>query len=62
MIKVKVNPYHYPWIIITLFVIGFLLAVALGFSPGHEKRGGKGHGFSMPAIVQQIPLQEFYKL
>ena len=37
----KINPRHYPAIIIATYVIFLLLGILLGFRP---ERGGEGHG------------------
>ena len=39
----KINPRHYPVIIIAAYVIFLLLGILLGFGP---ERGGVGHGNS----------------
>ena len=39
----KINPRHYPVIIITAYVIFLLLGILLGFGP---ERGGGEHGKS----------------
>ena len=31
----KIDPYHYPIILIAAFVLGIILAMALGFRPQH---------------------------
>ena len=43
----KINPRHYPAIIIAAYVIFLLLGILLGFGP---ERGGEGHGNS--ALIQ----------
>lgn len=43
----KINPRHYPAIIIATYVIFLLLGILLGFGP---ERGGEGHGNS--ALLQ----------
>ena len=37
----KINPRHYPYIIIAAYVIFLLLGILLGFGP---ERNGSGHG------------------
>jgi len=34
-INLKIDPYNYPIILIVAFVIGFVVAIALGFGPQH---------------------------
>lgn len=50
----KIDPYNFPIIIITAFVIGFVLAMALGFRPSYGSHKG-GHGCEAPAVVQSVP-------
>lgn len=62
-INIKIDPYSYPLIIIAAFVIGVVLAIALGFGPRHSS-GGREGGFleTAPALVQTIPTGMFYGL
>jgi hypothetical protein len=34
----KIDPYHYPVILIAAFVLGMVLAMLLGFRPEHGER------------------------
>ena len=34
----KIDPYHYPLILIAAFVLGMVLAMLLGFRPEHGER------------------------
>ncbi|MBN1666644.1 MAG: hypothetical protein JW862_06135 [Anaerolineales bacterium] len=54
-INIKIDPYYYPIIIILAFVIGFMLAIALGFQPQHGEREQQRQYSAVPAIVQTIP-------
>ena len=54
----KIDPYHFPVIIIAAFVIGMVLAMALGFRPSYGSRKG-GHGYEAPALVQSVPAWDF---
>jgi hypothetical protein len=49
----KIDPYNYPIIIIVAFVIGFVLAMALGFRPEHSSTES-GLIYAAPAIVQLV--------
>lgn len=53
-INYKIDPYQFPIIIIVAFVIGFILAIALGFTPQHGSRNREHRGFDRPAVVQTI--------
>jgi len=55
----KIDPYKYPIVIITAFVIGMLLAFALGFRPKHGSIDLNGHEQVPAALVQTVPLWEF---
>lgn len=46
----KINPDSYPIIIIVAFVVGFILAMALGFRPEHGSTRD-GPGILLPAAV-----------
>ena len=54
MRKHKIDPYNYPLIIITAFVIGLVLALALGFRPEHGATHSNGHGYALPPQVWTI--------
>ena len=55
-INIKIDPYNYPIIIIGAFVIGLVLAIALGFGPQHGS-GEQGHQFVLlPVMLQSLPL------
>ena len=60
--ELKVDPYHYPVIIIVAFVIGFILAIAVGFRPEHGNRDMEGQGFAYPAVFQTMTAQDVYGL
>lgn len=58
-LSIQINPDHYPLIIITAFVIGVIIAMALGFTPGYGSHGGGsrhgGQGYQPPALVYTVP-------
>lgn len=54
----KVNPYRFPIIIITAFVIGIVVALAFGFRPPSHKSRDRGHGFEAPALVQSVTTRD----
>lgn len=54
----KVNPYHFPIIIITAFVIGIVVAMALGFRPPSHGSRGRGHGYEAPTLVQSVTARD----
>ncbi len=47
----KIDPRLFPAIILAAFVIGLVLAVALGFGPQRGGRGEGGHSQVSPALV-----------
>jgi hypothetical protein len=49
----KIDPDNYPIIIILAFVIGFMLAMVLGFRPEHGSTES-GLIYAAPAIVQMV--------
>ncbi|GAB1471643.1 hypothetical protein MASR2M66_25210 [Chloroflexota bacterium] len=51
----KIDPYNFPMIIIMAFVIGLILAMALGFRPVHGSSTGKGHS-SQPVLMQVFEM------
>ena len=50
----KIDPYHYPVIIIAAFVIGVILAMVFGFRPQHGVNEAHGRGILSPALVQTL--------
>lgn len=54
-INLKIDPYNYPIILILAFVIGFVVAIALGFGPQHGP-GEQGHQI----IILPVLLKRFY--
>jgi hypothetical protein len=58
----KIDPYSYPLVLIVAFVIGFILAMALGFRPEHGERQERHGGALPPAIVQTLAPGEFMRL
>jgi len=55
----KIDPYKYPVVIISAFVIGMLLAFAFGFRPKHGSSDLSEHGQVPAALVQIVPTWEF---
>ena len=55
----KIDPYKYPVIIISAFVVGMLIAFAFGFRPKHGATDLSGHGQLPAALVHIVPLWEF---
>lgn len=53
-IDLKIDPDHFPILIIALFVIGFVISMALGFRPDYGSHG-RGHGVLPPALVCSHP-------
>jgi uncharacterized integral membrane protein len=51
-LHIKIDPYHFPLILIIAFVIGMLLAMALGLRPDYGSHR-RERGQALPAIVQQ---------
>jgi hypothetical protein len=54
-INLKIDPYNYPIIIILAFVIGFVVAIALGFGPQHGSREMEGQIFFLPFLLLKVP-------
>ena len=50
----KIDPYNYPLIIITAFVIGMILAMVFGFRPQHGSSERNGHGQFFQAQIQVV--------
>ena len=50
-ISLKIDPYNYPIVIIASFVIGFIIAIALGFSPQHGSGQSEQHLILLPAFL-----------
>jgi hypothetical protein len=57
-INLKISPYNFPIIIIAAFVIGMVLAMALGFRPSYGSHQ-RGHGYQIPALVQSVAEWDF---
>ena len=57
-IAMKIDPDNYPIIIITAFVIGMILAMALGFRPEHGSSGSNTQGQLPPFLVLTSALWE----
>jgi len=47
----KINPSNFPLIIITAFLAGVILALALGFRPGHGSNERRGPGRQPSAVI-----------
>lgn len=47
----KINPRHYPTIILTAFVVFLLLGFLLGFTPRH---GGEGESQSLLLLMESL--------
>ena len=56
-INLKIDPYNYPTIIILAFVIGFVVAIALGFGPQHGSRETEHQILLIPLLLQNLPAQ-----
>jgi len=54
-INLKIDPYHFPILIILAFVIGLVLAMALGFVPSYGSHRRSQNGYVEPALVQSTP-------
>ena len=54
----KIDPYNYPLIIITAFVVGMILAMVFGFRPEHGSTNSNGHGHLLPAQTLTVQLWE----
>ena len=61
-LNINIDPYQYPIIIIAAFVIGFILAIALGFIPQHGSRYREHKNSINPAIVQTISTKDWNEL
>ena len=46
----KIDPYHYPLILIAAFVLGMVLAMLLGFRPEHGERVNELLRFVLPIL------------
>lgn len=55
-INLKIDPYNYPIIIILAFVIGFVVAIALGFGPQHGSREMEGQIIFLPTLLHSLPV------
>ncbi|MFH2037857.1 MAG: hypothetical protein ABIJ65_00310 [Chloroflexota bacterium] len=55
----KIDPYKYPVVIISAFVIGMLIAFAFGFRPQHGSTDRSGQGQFPPVMVQNTLFWEF---
>jgi len=58
----KIDPYNYPVIIITAFVIGMILAMVFGFRPQHGSSGADVQGCRPPTLVQTVEAWETINL
>ncbi|MBN2548873.1 MAG: hypothetical protein JXB15_06935 [Anaerolineales bacterium] len=58
-INFKIDPYNYPIIIIVAFVIGLVLAMALGFRPSSGSHN-REHGYVTPALVQSVTAWDVF--
>ena len=54
-INLKIDPYNYPLIIILAFVIGFVVAIALGFGPEHGSREMEHQILALPILLHSLP-------
>lgn len=61
-IRTKIDPYIYPLIIIGAFVVGFIIAIALGFSPEHSSGKREPRSENVPSLVQTVPTNIFLEL
>jgi hypothetical protein len=61
-ITFKIDPSIYPIIIITAFLIGFGLAIALGFRPQHGSNERKSRTDPLPAMIQTVPAMDLHVL
>jgi hypothetical protein len=46
----KIDPYHYPLILVAAFVLGMILAMLLGFRPEHGERVNELLPFILPIL------------
>jgi len=53
-INLKIDPYNYPIIIIAAFVIGFVVAIALGFGPQHGPGDAEHQIILLPVLLQRL--------
>ena len=56
-INLKIDPYNYPIIIILAFVIGFVVALALGFGPQHGPRETEHQILFLNLLLQRLPAR-----
>ena len=56
-INLKIDPYNYPIIIILAFVVGFVVAIALGFGPEHGSREAERQIYFLPILLQNFPAR-----
>ena len=54
-LNLKIDPYNYPLIIILAFVIGFVVAIALGFGPQHGSREMEHQILVLPILLHSLP-------
>jgi len=54
-LNLKIDPYNYPLIIILAFVIGFVVAIALGFGPEHGSREMEHQILALPILLHSLP-------
>lgn len=57
-IKLKIDPYCYPMIIIIAFIIGFILAMALRFQLPYGDYATQGHGQTFLSLVKIVQLAD----
>jgi hypothetical protein len=53
-LNLKIDPYNYPLIIILAFVIGFVVAIALGFGPEHGSREMEHQILTLPILLHSL--------
>ena len=53
----KIDPYHYPIILIAAFAIGFVVAIALGFGPQHGPGEMGQQIIFLPMLFQSLPAR-----
>lgn len=53
-INLKIDSYNYPIILILAFVIGFVVAIALGFGPQHGPGEQGQHIILLSVLLQRL--------
>ena len=61
-INIKIDAYNFPVLIIAAFVIGLMLAMALGFRPSYGSHKREQGGYVTPALVQSVPAWDAFSL